>query len=56
MTVFAQVKKKQTITLGRRIKDSIHIAEIKPCFFCVLLLHKYIFDRELSDRYFEYYC
>jgi hypothetical protein len=56
MTVPVHVKKKQSIALGRYIEDSINIAEIKPCSLCVSLLHKYVFDRNLSDYYSEYYC
>jgi hypothetical protein len=56
MTVPAHVKKKQTISLGYRIKDSSNTVEITPCSLRVSLDRKYVFDRKLSERYSEYYC
>jgi hypothetical protein len=44
MIIFAYIKKKQTIALGRYIEDSADIIEMKPCSVCILSGRKYIFD------------
>jgi hypothetical protein len=38
------IKKKQTIALGRRIKNSTNTIEIKPCSIYISSSRKYIFD------------
>jgi hypothetical protein len=55
MPVSAYTKKKQTIVLGCRIKDSANVIKIKPCSIYVLSGRKYIFNQMLSGRYSEYY-
>jgi hypothetical protein len=55
ITSIVYTKKKQAIVFGRYIEDSFYIIEIKPCFFCVSLERKYMFDRRFSKYYSEYY-